>query len=166
MKNEFLDGIIVDKELVAYGSFSRSFDTWVKRMWDSVSITATEKASFSTGEAPIVQTPQVIDAGTPVMNYETSSNGTITLVEDIPNIMLENIPNGGGGNIVIIEDGTGGWGVAEIRHTGLTILYLGGGVPIAANINSAANAHTILRYDRLGDFLYVSFAPFDAMLPD
>ena len=165
-KYNFIDGVIVDGELIAYGSFARTFESWVKRMWNSVSITQAEKDSFSTTTGEIVaQTPQVINAALPVMNYETSFNGIITLTEDIANIMLENVPDGGGGNIVIIEDEIGGWGIDEIRHSGLTVMYLGAGLPTADNINSVAEGHTILRYDRLGNFLYVSFAPFETALP-
>ena len=164
MKNEFLDGVIVEKELVAYGSFSRSFDAWVKRMWNSVPITQTQINSFSTstGETPIVSTPQTITfSTTPSMDYETSANGIITLEDDVTAFTLENVPDGGGGNLIIIQDGIGGFGITSFLHDGLVVLYLGGGTAIAENINSAADGHTILRYDRLGDYIYISFAPFE-----
>lgn len=167
MKNEFIDGVIVNKELVAYGSFSRTFEAWVKRMWDSVSITQAEKDSFSTNgsDTPVVQIPQTIEfSTTPTMDYNTSANGIITLSDDVTEFTLENVPNGSGGNIIIIQDGIGGFGITSFIHSGTSILYLGGGTAIAENINSIADGHTILRYDRLGDYVYISFAPFDVAI--
>lgn len=165
MKNEFIDGIIVDGELVAYGSFSRSFESWVKRIWNTVPLTQAEKNSYSTNEGsttPVIQTPQVIEfSTTPTMDYNTSANGIITLTDDVTSFTLENVPDGGGGNIVIIQDSTGGFGITSFVHSGTSILYLGGGTAIAANINSAIDGHTILRYDRLGNYIYISFAPFE-----
>lgn len=108
-------------------------------------------------------TPQTVTySATPTMNFETSENGIITLTGDVTTFTLTNVPNGSGGNIVVIQDETGGYGITDFVHTGLTVLYLGGGAAIAANIDSTASAHNIIRYDRLGDYLYISFAPFSA----
>ncbi|MFW6272165.1 MAG: hypothetical protein ACOC2U_00080 [bacterium] len=92
-----------------------------------------------------------------IMDYETSSNGSVTLTGDVTTFTLENVPEGGFGTIEIIQDATGGYGVDEISHTGLTTVYLPGEAPEGDNIDSEADASIPISYWRSTDNLYITF---------
>lgn len=106
-------------------------------------------------------TPQTIAySATPIQDFNLGNNSAITLTGDVTTYTLSNVISGGGGEIAVIQDGTGGYGIAAFAHTGLTVYYINNTIPIAANINSGANAHTILSYKRIGSYLYITFGKF------
>jgi hypothetical protein len=98
---------------------------------------------------------------TPTDNFNTGPNAAITLTADVTTYTLSNVPDGAKGTLAIIQNGTGGFGINAMAHSGLTIQYLAGQAPTAANINSSANGHTLLNYERIGTVIYISFAYFN-----
>lgn len=109
--------------------------------------------------------PQTITySATPTQDFTSGATGVITLTGNVTTYTLSNIPDNGTGGIIIIQDGTGGYGIADIVHTGLGVNYINGVAPTAANINSVANGHTVLNYWRVGNYLYVTFGNFGASL--
>jgi len=105
----------------------------------------------------------IASSATPTHNHATKANADITLDRDVTLYTLTNVPDGGKGTIAVIQNGTGGFGIAAVAHAGLTVLYLAGLAPIAANINSLPNGHNIIYYERIGLFLYISFGYFNAL---
>lgn len=105
-------------------------------------------------------------SGTPTHNHAVKANADITLEGDITVYTISNVPDGGKGTIAIIQDAVGGFGIDTVEHSGLTVLYLGGQTPVAANINAEPNGHTIMYYERLGAYLYISFGYFNTALTD
>lgn len=137
---------------------------------------STLKGYFNTGDYPTeAQFSDFIDSvknlaeddvrqtiaysATPTHNHAVKTNADITLTGDVTLYTITNVPDGGKGTIAIIQDGTGGFGITALAHAGLTVKYLTGQAPIADNINAEANGHTILYYERIGAYLYVSFFP-------
>jgi hypothetical protein len=138
------------------------------------------KGYFNTGDVPTeAQFADLIDSvknlseddvkqtitssATPAHNHATKANADITLAQDVTLYTISNVPDGGKGTIAVIQNGTGGFGIAAVAHAGLTVLYLAGLAPIAANINSLPNGHNIIYYERIGSFLYISFGYFNAL---
>lgn len=105
----------------------------------------------------------ITSSATPTHNHATKANADITLDQNVTQYNISNVPEGGKGTIAVIQNGTGGFGIAAVAHTGLTVLYLAGQAPIAANINAEPNGHTIMYYERIGSYLYVSFGYFNAL---
>ena len=66
-------------------------------------------------------------------------------------------PEGWIGYLLVIQNGTGGYGITAFTQTGLTTIYKDGNAPVAANINSAPNGKTLIKCHRFGLFLFVSF---------
>lgn len=141
---------------------------------------STLKGYFNTGDVPTeAQFADFIDSmkniteddvrqtiaysGAPTHNHAVKANADITLDGDITLYTIANVPDGGKGTIAIIQDGTGGYGITAVAHAGLTVQYLGGLAPVADNINTEANGHTIMYYERIGAFLYVSFGFFNTL---
>jgi hypothetical protein len=135
-------------------------------------------ANFETGDAPTqaqfdemikacyggVILPQTIAfSATPSHNFETARNAEITLTADVTTYTLTNVPQGGQGAIEVVQNATGGFGITDFAHSGLTVQYLGGQKAIAANINSDANGHTLVNYYRskTSNILYISFGAFN-----
>lgn len=139
----------------------------------------TLKGYFETGDVPTqsefenlidsfygMDVPQTITySATPTHDFSISSNATITLTGNITTYTLSNVPDGGGGQIEAVQDGTGGYGISSITHSGLTVVYIPGVTPTAANINSDANARLLISYIRQGSYLYVAFLANDLSLP-
>jgi len=100
------------------------------------------------------------DATESVMDHGKSKSAQITLTADVTLLSINNIPDQESGEIVIIQDGTGGFGIAAVENSGLTTKYIDGNPPIAANINAGANAHSVVSYKRIGLFLYVTYGKF------
>lgn len=96
-----------------------------------------------------------------VMDFSKSKSAQITLTGNVTLLTIDNLPDQDGGEIIIIQNGTGGYGIAAVENGYLTTKYLDGNAPTAANINSGANAHTVLSFKRFGLFLYVTFGKFD-----
>ena len=120
-----------------------------------------QKDSGSTG----TDTPQTIAySATPAHDYSIGRNAEITLTGNVTSYTLQNVAQGSGGTIEIIQNATGGFGILAFLHTALTVVYLGGQSAIAANINAEANGKTLLNYYRskTSNLLYVSFAAFNA----
>jgi hypothetical protein len=97
-------------------------------------------------------------SATPTMNWNSGNNGQITLTGHVTTLTLSNVPDGGTGSIAVVQNGTGGYGVNAIAHTGLTVKYLDNNPPTAANINSAANGLSVVSYQRLGSYLIINYA--------
>jgi len=95
-----------------------------------------------------------------IMDHGKSKVAQITLTADVTLLSIDNIPDQDGGEIVIIQDGTGGFGITAIENSELTTKYIDGNPPIAANINAVANAHSVVNYKRVGLFLYVTYGKF------
>lgn len=144
---------------------------------------STLKGYFNTGDVPTeAQFADFIDSvknlaeddvrqtiafsGAPTHNHAVKANGDITLEGDVTLYTISNVPDGGKGTIAIIQDAVGGYGIAAVAHTGLTVQYLAGQAPVAANINAEPNGHTIMYYERIGAYLYVSFGYFNAIEED
>lgn len=107
------------------------------------------------------QIPKVLDfSTTPVHDYTEGSDRVITLTNDITVYTLKNVPDGEYGDIALIQDGVGGYGIASIVQNGLTTHYISNNAPTAANINSDPNRHTVVSYKRMGLILYVSYGGF------
>lgn len=108
--------------------------------------------------------PQAISfSTTPEHNHANKANASITLTGNVTLYTIANVPDGGKGTISVIQNGTGGYGIAAVAHAGLTVQYLAGQAPIAENINAEANGHTIMYYERIGAFLYISFGYFNTI---
>lgn len=105
--------------------------------------------------------PQTLEYGANIdMDYEEGEDAIITLEGDVTELNLQNVPQQGIGDIEVVQDGTGGYGIQSIVHEGLTVKYVAGEAPIAANINSDPNGHSVISYKRIGNFIYVSYAGF------
>jgi len=102
----------------------------------------------------------VFNATNSITDYSKTRNSEITLTGDVTTYTIENLPDESDGTIIIIQDGTGGYGIAAIASTGLTTLYIGGLAPVAANINSAASGKTVLSFKRNGTNLFVTYGSF------
>lgn len=94
-------------------------------------------------------------SASPSHDYTNGNSAIIILSGDVTSYGLSNVPDGAGGEIAIIQDATGGYGINAVSHTGLNVQFLGG-APETANINSGVNEHTLISYKRLGAYLYVS----------
>ena len=106
-------------------------------------------------------TPQTISySATPSQDYDSGATAVITLTGDVTTYTLSNVPDGASAEIIAIQDATGGYGIAALEQSGLTTKYLDNLAPVAANINSGANAHTVISYKRVGSYLYVTYAKF------
>jgi len=55
--------------------------------------------------------------------YDSGRDAKVILVEDITTYTLQNVPDGGSGQISLIQDAYGGHGVLEFAHQGLYVLY-------------------------------------------
>jgi len=96
------------------------------------------------------------------MDYNSGAAGLLTLTGNVTTLTLSNVPDGGWGDIIIIQNATGGYGVSDIAHSGLTLRYKDGLHPTAGNISSAASGRTVLSYIRRGSYLYITFGRFTA----
>lgn len=155
MKNEFLDGIIVEKELVAYGSFSRSFDSWVKRMWNSVSWSQQEKTNVV--NSLILNTVQSLPSGDSVLNFLLGNKSTITLNLD-STINVHNLSDGTNGSILVLRDdsNTETLEVNFYSDNGITSLTK---VILGANndIGTQALEYSLVTYIRYGNIVVVVY---------
>lgn len=99
-------------------------------------------------------------------NYNTAPNIILTMTTNITNLTFSNIPDGAQGDILVIENSTGGYGITNIIQSGLTSVYPDpdgdntGNKPVSANINSAANRKTIISYHRIGSYLNITYGNF------
>lgn len=138
--------------------------TWIKmdavtgemNLYGTVTASSTVTATNFIGQA--AQT--ITYSATPTHNWSSGNNATITLTGDVTTYTLSNVPDGGTGDIRILQNATGGYGIAAVAHTGLTVDYIDGLAPTAANINSAANGVTYMSYKRVGSYLAISYASF------
>lgn len=154
-KYDFLDGIIVEKELVAYGSFSRSFDTWVKRMWNSVSWSQQEKTNVV--NSLILNTVQSLPSGDSVLNFLLGNKATITLNLD-STINVHNLLDGAHGSILVLRDDstTETLEVNFYSDNGITSLTK---VILGANndIGTQALEYSLITYTRYGNIVIVVY---------
>jgi hypothetical protein len=97
------------------------------------------------------------------VDFLVGNNLVITMTSNIISLTFSNIPDGGQGDIAVIQNGTGGYGIAAIIQAGLTSVYPdpdGDNVtnkPVAANINSGANRITTISYHRVGGYLLITY---------
>jgi hypothetical protein len=96
-----------------------------------------------------------------VMDFSKTKSAQITLTGDCSLLTINNIPDQDGGEVIIIQNGTGGYGIATVENENLTTKYIEGNQPIAANINSGAGDHTVLSFKRFASYLYVTYGKFD-----
>jgi len=97
------------------------------------------------------------------IDYDLGSNIVLTMTGNITNLTFSNMPDGGYGDIYVIQNSTGGYGITNIIHSGLTSSYPdpdGDNVankPVAANINSLATRKTTISYHRVGAYLLITY---------
>lgn len=121
----------------------------------------------SDNSVAVVAPQEIVYSATPEFDFSVSKKGFIILTGDVSEFVFSNIPNGGEGTLKIIQDEVGGFGIAFISHEGLETQYLAGEAPNNTNINTEPSGHTDLHYERVGEFLYVSFGPMNTVnLPD
>jgi len=97
-------------------------------------------------------------SSTPTMNTSSGINGSITLTGNVTTFTLSNLADGRTGDIVVIQNATGGYGISAFAASGLTVKYLNAQPPTAAYINSAANAVSVVSYKRVGSYLFINYA--------
>lgn len=96
-------------------------------------------------------------SATPTHNWFFGNNAIITLTGNVTTYTLSNVLDGAEGDISVIQDEDGGYGIQAIAHAGLTVKYQTNGLaPTAENINSEPAGHTIITYKRIGLFLYIT----------
>lgn len=110
-------------------------------------------------DKPTVQT-LTYNATNTTMNYSSGADGIVTLTGNITTLTMSNVPDGGEGQVAVIQNATGGYGIAAFAHTGLTIKYINSVAPTSSVINSAANGHSIISYKRMGSYLYITYGRF------
>jgi hypothetical protein len=122
----------------------------------------------STGSLDVLNwdPPQTITySTTPSQDFTVSSNATITLTGNVTTYTLQNVSDGGFGEIEVVQNATGGYGISAIAHSGLSVIYVPGVVPTAANIESDPSDRVIISYKRMGSYLYIAFTSTDLSLP-
>jgi hypothetical protein len=97
---------------------------------------------------------------TPTQNFNSGYNATITLTGNVTTYTLTNVPDGGQGDIVVIQNATGGYGISAFAASGLTVKYTNGTAPTSGNINSAANGVSVVSYHRVGTYLLITYGGF------
>ena len=113
-------------------------------------------------DKPTVQTLTYNTTDT-TMNYSSGADGVVTLTGNITTLTMSNVVDGGEGQIAVIQNATGGYGISAFAHTSpvsLTVKFIGGVAPTSAALNSVANGHSILSYKRLGSYLYITYGKF------
>lgn len=119
-------------------------------------ISAYNKIGFNEGKTI------TFNATESVMDYSKSDTSILTLSADVALLTINNIPDQATGDVIILQDGTGGFGIAAVESPNLSVKYIDGNPPIAANINSGANAYSVLSFKRFGYNLYVTYGKFSA----
>jgi len=107
---------------------------------------------------------QIINSSTSTtIDYTAGSNVLLTMIGNITTLTFTNVPDGGYGDIYVIQNSTGGYGISNIVHSGLTSSYPDpdgdnvGNKPVASNINSLATRKTTISYHRLGSYLLITY---------
>lgn len=106
-------------------------------------------------------TAQIVTySATPTQDYLSGNNATITLTGNITTYTISNVPDGGQGDIVVVQNATGGYGISSFASTGLTVKYINNTPPTSANINSSANGVSVVSYHRVGTYLLITYGSF------
>jgi uncharacterized protein YjiK len=113
----------------------------------SVDIDATGQMTAD-GFAAKVQT--VTYSASQTMDWDSGANATITLAGNI-SLTINNVPDGGSGSIVFIQDGTGSRTLTLNGGTGYTTEKWRAG---EKTLSITANATDIISYKRIGSVLY------------
>lgn len=121
--------------------------------------TITNKTITATSYSTTSQT-LTFNATNTTMNFATAADAVLILTGNVTALTMSNVTDGGSGQISIIQNTTGGYGIASIVHASLTARYINGNAPTAANINSTASGHTVLSYKRIGLNLYITYGKF------
>jgi hypothetical protein len=111
------------------------------------------------GYTTLGQTLTFNDTNT-TMDWLSGADGVLTITGNITALTLSNVPDGSYGDIFVIQDATGGFGISALAHTGLTVKYIGGNAPTSSYINSVANAHSVISYKRRGSYLYCTYGKY------
>ena len=96
-------------------------------------------------------------SATPTFSYLLGANGTMTYGSGNADITITNVPDGGVGGIVLIQDATGSRTIDITGSTGYTnVLYLDGDLVISTDPNSVS----LISYWRIGSILIVTKGKF------
>lgn len=112
--------------------------------------------------SPYITTQTITYSATPTHNVNNGFDAQITLTGDVTTYTISNLQDGDSGTIAMIQDATGGYGIAAISASGLTSKPQGGTYPTGgnSNVNSTANGHTLLAYHVNGTYLYITYSAF------
>ncbi len=107
----------------------------------------------SNGQTQKSQT--LTSSATPTFNYLNGANAVIILTATVTSFTMSNVPDGGRGSIVFIQDSDGGnsFNITSVSHSGLTVQNASSSDVDQIN-GQASNCHNIVRYERIGSFLY------------
>ncbi len=95
-----------------------------------------------------------------ILDYSKSNNASITLTADLDLLTINNIPNQGGGDIFVLQDGTGGWIISAVENEDLTTKYIDGTPPISGSINTEPNGYSVISFKRFNSNLFVTYGKF------
>ena len=115
---------------------------------------------FKTIGSAITSQALTFNSTNTTMDFTSGADGTVTMTNNIATLTLSNVADGGFGMIDVLQNGTGGYGITAIAHSGLTVKYMNSCAPTAAYINSAANGLTSIGYKRVGSILKINYCKY------
>lgn len=102
-------------------------------------------------------------SATPTMPVNSGMNGVITLTGNVTSLTLTGLSDGTAGDIVVVQNATGGYGINAIVASGLTVKYINNAAPSAANLatycptGASANGVVIISYKVVGSYLLINY---------
>jgi hypothetical protein len=147
------DGYIIYK--LGYISPVKDGKRDARMIWGNV------KTGGSVGS--LLETQELTSATNLSVNFLMGANLILTMAGNITNLTFSNITDGGQGDILVLQNSTGGFGITNIIHAGLTSCYPDPdgdntpNKPVAANINSVATGKTVISYHRVGSYLLITY---------
>lgn len=95
-----------------------------------------------------------------LMDASLGWDAVLTITRDIDTLTISNLYDSSEGQIAVIQNSTGGYGIGQIACEGLTTKYYNQLPPTDDMINSSANEHTIISYKRIRNYLYITYGDF------
>jgi hypothetical protein len=108
---------------------------------------------------PVSQTLTFIAEKT-IMDAQLGWDAVLTMTNDCDTLEITNLYNGSEGQIAVIQNATGGFGIDAVYVSGCTTKYHNNLPPDNSVINTDANGHTLISYKRLGNYVYVTYGNF------